>query len=64
MCGPKFCSMQITQEVRDYARERGIETGNALEAGLEEKAGEFRELGSEIYLDAGSPRRLSAADQT
>ena len=64
MCGPKFCSMQITREVRDYARERGIETGNALEAGLEEKAGEFRELGSEIYLDAGSPRRLSAADQT
>jgi phosphomethylpyrimidine synthase len=48
MCGPKFCSMKITQDVRDYAREQGLDDEAALEAGLEEKAAAFREKG-EIY---------------
>jgi phosphomethylpyrimidine synthase len=43
MCGPHFCSMKITQDVRDYAAEKGITTDDALRAGLEEKAREFRE---------------------
>jgi phosphomethylpyrimidine synthase len=50
MCGPKFCSMRITQEVRDYAREHGLQEGVALKEGLAEKAEEFRSKGSEIYL--------------
>ncbi len=50
MCGPKFCSMKITQDVRDYAAKHGLETTEAIEAGLEEKAREFRGSGSELYL--------------
>ena len=50
MCGPKFCSMKITQDVRDYAAERGLDSVEAVEAGLAEKAGEFREAGGEIYV--------------
>jgi len=49
MCGPKFCSMKITQDVRDYAREMGMEADDALETGLEEKAREFTQSGGEIY---------------
>jgi phosphomethylpyrimidine synthase len=41
MCGPKFCSMKITQDVRDYAAEHGLNVDDALEAGLAEKAREF-----------------------
>jgi phosphomethylpyrimidine synthase len=43
MCGPKFCSMEITQQIRDYAEAKGLETVAAIDAGLEEKAREFRE---------------------
>jgi phosphomethylpyrimidine synthase len=49
MCGPKFCSMKITQEVRDYAQKMGLETADALTKGLEEKSNEFVSNGSEIY---------------
>jgi phosphomethylpyrimidine synthase len=50
MCGPKFCSMKITQEVRDYAAVHGIgEETAAVVAGLREKAEEFKKSGSEIY---------------
>ena len=50
MCGPKFCSMRITQDVRDYAKSLGIDGGEkALEAGMEEKSKEFREGGGDIY---------------
>ena len=42
MCGPHFCSMQLTQEVRDYAAQKGIDEQAALELGLKEKAEEFR----------------------
>ena len=50
MCGPKFCSMKITQEVRDYAQENGLtDEQKAIEAGFAEQAGRFREEGGVIY---------------
>ncbi|WP_439545170.1 phosphomethylpyrimidine synthase ThiC [Sandarakinorhabdus sp.] len=50
MCGPKFCSMKITQDVRDYAAKQN--TDAMLEAGMAEKSAEFRAKGGEIYLPA------------
>jgi phosphomethylpyrimidine synthase len=50
MCGPKFCSMEITQQVREYARAKGIEDQEALDAGMQEKSEEFREKGAKIYV--------------
>ena len=52
MCGPKFCSMKITQDVRDYAKAHGLAEEAAIEAGLAEKAGEFVEAGGELYRPA------------
>ena len=50
MCGPNFCSMKITQDVRDYAREQGItDMGAALEKGMAEKAEQFKGQGNKIY---------------
>jgi len=49
MCGPTFCSMKITDDVRKYAEEHGYTEQDALEKGLEEKAKEFAESGAEIY---------------
>lgn len=50
MCGPNFCSMKITQDVRDYAAKQGIEDMNkAIEDGMAEKAVQFKDIGSEIY---------------
>ena len=49
MCGPHFCSMKITQDVRDYANAQNIEAENALAVGMSEKAAEFKSAGSEIY---------------
>jgi phosphomethylpyrimidine synthase len=49
MCGPHFCSMKITQDVRDYAESLGVKDEEALEKGLAEKAKEFLEKGGEIY---------------
>ena len=49
MCGPHFCSMKITQDVREYAQKKGLDAEVALTAGMEEKAREFRESGSKIY---------------
>lgn len=43
MCGPKFCSMEITQQLRDFAAEQGIEVATAVETGLADKAMEYRE---------------------
>jgi phosphomethylpyrimidine synthase len=51
MCGPKFCSMQITQEVREYARQKGLTEEEALQSGLEEKAEDFKRQGSEVYIE-------------
>jgi phosphomethylpyrimidine synthase len=50
MCGPKFCSMKITEDIRQFAAEQGMETVEAIEAGMREKAGEFRDAGGEIYI--------------
>jgi phosphomethylpyrimidine synthase len=50
MCGPNFCSMKITQDVRDYADKMGTTEDEALKKGMEEKAKEFAEAGGEIYL--------------
>ena len=49
MCGPKFCAMKITQDVREYAKEKGLEPEGALTTGMEEKSQEFREAGGKIY---------------
>ncbi|MCC7439220.1 MAG: phosphomethylpyrimidine synthase ThiC [Armatimonadetes bacterium] len=51
MCGPHFCSMKITQDVRQYAQTHGIAEAEAIEAGMEEKAKEFVEMGGELYLE-------------
>jgi len=50
MCGPKFCSMRITQDVREYARTHGVGDDQVLEIGLTAKADEFRAAGSSLYL--------------
>jgi phosphomethylpyrimidine synthase len=47
MCGPKFCSMKITQDVRDYAAKQA-----EAEVGMAQKSAEFRERGGEVYLPA------------
>ncbi|MCW2504838.1 MAG: thiC [Actinomycetia bacterium] len=50
MCGPKFCSMRISQDVRRYAEERGLGESEALSAGMAEKSGEFADRGGTVYL--------------
>jgi len=52
MCGPHFCSMRITEDVRRYAAEQGVTEEQALARGLEEKAKEFQEAGVKIYSKA------------
>jgi len=52
MCGPHFCSMKITQDVRDYAAKQGLAEGDALAKGMEAKAVEFVKKGAEIYSKA------------
>ncbi|MDH5299793.1 MAG: phosphomethylpyrimidine synthase ThiC [Gammaproteobacteria bacterium] len=51
MCGPNFCSMKITQDVRDYAAKQGISEEEALQKGMEVKAVEFVKKGSQIYSE-------------
>jgi len=50
MCGPHFCSMNITQDVRDYAEKQGINDKDALKHGMKQKGREFVEKGSQIYI--------------
>ncbi len=50
MCGPHFCSMKITQDVREYAAQKHIDEQQAIQIGMKEKAEEFRKAGAEIYL--------------
>ncbi|SEF49322.1 phosphomethylpyrimidine synthase ThiC [Nitrosomonas ureae] len=49
MCGPHFCSMKITQDVREYAANQGVAEEEALKLGMEQKSAEFKEKGAEIY---------------
>ena len=52
MCGPKFCSMEITQQVRDYAAAQGLDDGEAVEAGMRGEGAGVR--GGEIYVKTAS----------
>jgi phosphomethylpyrimidine synthase len=52
MCGPHFCSMKISQDVRDFAAKEGLDEAAALNAGMEQKAEEFVKLGSQLYRKA------------
>ncbi len=53
MCGPHFCSMKITQDVRDYAKQQGLTAEKALEEGLRDRASKFREGGQALYVEGG-----------
>ncbi|MBF6193328.1 phosphomethylpyrimidine synthase ThiC [Nocardia beijingensis] len=50
MCGPKFCSMRISADVREYAERQGLNEAEALEAGMAEKSAEFASRGNAVYL--------------
>jgi len=50
MCGPHFCSMRISQDVRRYAEQKGIDDAAALELGMKEKSAEFLDEGARVYL--------------
>jgi phosphomethylpyrimidine synthase len=52
MCGPHFCSMKITEDVRKYAAEQGLSEEEALRRGMEEKSKEFVDQGAEVYQQA------------
>ena len=52
MCGPHFCSMKITQDVREYADSIGVAPERALAQGMEEKAAEFKDGGQSLYVPA------------
>jgi phosphomethylpyrimidine synthase len=56
MCGPNFCSMKISQDVRDYAKENGLDSEEAIEKGMKEKSAEFAAKGGEVYLE---PEKLA-----
>ncbi len=49
MCGPHFCSMKISQDVREYAKEKGIKEDEALQKGMDEKSQQFLDEGAEVY---------------
>nr|MDA8341221.1 phosphomethylpyrimidine synthase ThiC [Actinomycetota bacterium] len=56
MCGPKFCSMRISHDIRAFADERGVDATTAVELGMKEKATEFRAAGGDVYQEP-SPAR-------
>jgi len=57
MCGPRFCSMKISQEVRDYAAAKGVEADAALTEGMAEKSQEFKASGGEVYQPTDAPAK-------
>ena len=61
MCGPQFCSMNITQQVREYAAEQASNGTTEIEKGLRRKAAEFRERGGEIYARGTPPSQPTGA---
>jgi phosphomethylpyrimidine synthase len=60
MCGPKFCSMKITQDVRDYAAAKGVAEAAALQAGMAEKSAQFKAAGGEFYIPIQSVKQPQA----
>jgi len=54
MCGPKFCSMRITEDIRRFAEAEGIDASRAIDTGMERMSAEFRDRGSELYVEADS----------
>ena len=52
MCGPHFCSMKITEDVRKFAAEQGLSDEEALKAGMKRKARDFNQAPAEIYTKA------------
>jgi phosphomethylpyrimidine synthase len=60
MCGPRFCSMEITQQIRDYAAAQGLDESEAIERGLAEKSADFVEAGAELYTIPSASRRSGA----
>ena len=64
MCGPHFCSMKITEDVRKYAAEQELSESEALRAGMEQKASEYRRVGAGgIDSQQASPEGLGAGEQ-
>jgi phosphomethylpyrimidine synthase len=66
MCGPKFCSMKITQDVRDYAASLGDNEKAALypeaaQKGMAEMSEKFKKLGNEVYVDADAVKESNKA---
>jgi phosphomethylpyrimidine synthase len=61
MCGPKFCSMKITQEVRDFAANHGLSEQEALRAGMDEKSAQFQAIGGEFYVPIEAIAKASGA---
>ena len=49
MCGPQFCSMKITQDVRDYAASLGVDEQSAVQVGMDQKSQEFKAQGAQVY---------------
>ncbi|MEK4228082.1 phosphomethylpyrimidine synthase ThiC [Solibacillus sp. FSL H8-0538] len=49
MCGPKFCSMKISQDIRNFAKDKDLNTTEAIHQGMQEKAAEFKKAGSQLY---------------
>ncbi len=64
MCGPHFCSMKITEDVRRYAAEKGMTDTDALQAGMAEKSEEFLEGGAKVYVPAGDDGSAVSAGPT
>jgi phosphomethylpyrimidine synthase len=64
MCGPKFCSMKITQDVREYAATLGMESTYAIEAGMQQKSTEFRQRGGEVYLRTDAVAAEAETEET
>jgi phosphomethylpyrimidine synthase len=61
MCGPKFCSMEITQQVREYAAKQGLADGDALAQGMAEKSAEFQLSGARLYMAEDEAAAATAA---
>jgi phosphomethylpyrimidine synthase len=61
MCGPKFCSMKITQDVRDFAEKQGLSEADALAHGMAEKSAEFKARGGEFYVPVPSIAKQAGA---